>query len=101
MAEQEILPCPFCGGECKTTWRSRSDDLHWAVTCYRCWYTASSRKTEAEAIAAHNTVSRNNAAADDMRDILKACARPSRWRDAMPSALNDRIAVALAKGEKT
>ncbi len=62
MADQKIEPCPFCGEEC---WTERY--VHdWVLECTCCSYISQRQDTEAEAIAAHNTVSRNNAAADEL-----------------------------------
>lgn len=54
-AEEDILPCPFCGEECTATVMKNE----WRVSCIisGC-YRSSFFGTEAEAIAAHNRVAR-------------------------------------------
>ncbi len=63
MAEQEILPCPMpgCGGDCNCI---RADNDNYLVWCRRCNYHSCDKPIESKAITAHNTVSRNNAAAE-------------------------------------
>ena len=62
---QKILPCPFCGKRCGVFYYYELG--HPAkVKCHSCGYSTPQFKTDDEAIAAHNTVSRNNAAAPEL-----------------------------------
>ena len=65
MEKQTIELCPFCGYECEVTAYKFGSRRNY-VSCYNeltCSYSGPERETEAEAISAHNTVARNNAAA--------------------------------------
>jgi hypothetical protein len=55
MTEQAIIPCPFCGSECRCL---RIDRVvyKYVIRCTHCTYSSGRYHTEAEAIAAHNRV---------------------------------------------
>ena len=64
MANEKIEPCPFCGEMCKIP---NIAELYYVVCENRgCRYCSANHVTRAEAIAAHNRVSRANAIADDL-----------------------------------
>lgn len=51
---EELLPCPFCGGECAEV-ELVNEEYQWKrVLCWDCDATSRPRPTEAEAIAAWN-----------------------------------------------
>jgi len=62
MAEK-IEKCPICGGEMRLTYFGVAHTYTY-LSCTRCHYRAGRSKDRAKLIAAHNRVSRNNAAAD-------------------------------------
>ena len=65
MADQKIVPCPDCGFDIDEI--SYTNKIHYWVECDVCGMQGPLKDTEAEAIAAHNKVSRNSAAGPDMR----------------------------------
>ncbi len=70
MSDQKIEPCQ-CGHDCYVSKRGGDKGIFWTIRCGFCSYTSSDYLTEAEAIAAHDKVSRNNAAAPDMLAALQ------------------------------
>jgi len=107
MAEtQEILACPFCDQECVEK-RTTPDDA--MVVCDTCGYTSGAEGTARQAIAAHNKVSHNNAAADDMLDALREVEWMGGAYTECPlcegGSMKDihedwcKIGIAIAKGE--
>ena len=66
MADKKIEPCPFCKGECEAMTERPFDDFYVVCQTEKCEYISGDKPTEAEAIAAHNKVSRANAIADDL-----------------------------------
>lgn len=60
--EDEILPCPFCGGEVVVgyTTNIHKEDFRqvWCKDIERCGYYCEKRKSADEAIAAHNRVAK-------------------------------------------
>lgn len=53
--EEKILPCPYCGKECRTV-KNRCEAF--VVACDMCCYTSQDFEREYEAIAKHNRVAR-------------------------------------------
>ena len=68
MAEQKIEPCPYCGGN--NMWPQRGIEMH-KIVCHTCGYMSGERPTKTAAIAAHNALSRNNAAAKELLEEFK------------------------------
>lgn len=61
--KDEILPCPFCGGECTADGactNEHHDDGTWFVSCNNenCYYSSGLTKGKDAAIAKHNRVAR-------------------------------------------
>jgi hypothetical protein len=54
--EPELLPCPFCGGECYT-WNPAEND--WSAACQDCTYNSGCGDSESEAIRLHNLIADN------------------------------------------
>jgi Zn ribbon nucleic-acid-binding protein len=52
--EEEIAPCPFCGGECDVFYEC--DDVANMVECERCGYRSRFANTSSEAIRLHNQI---------------------------------------------
>lgn len=105
MADQKIEKCPFCEAECsiEETFGRRQ---FLRCTDGFCGYESQLQDTEAEAIAAHNKVSRNNAAAPD---LLTGCKLLIAWGEVVreqcgiipwPDGIeNIRADIAKAEGE--
>lgn len=77
MANEKIEPCPRCGSLCTVGQRGTDNpeyppDLHFRLECQgkKCGYGLEG-DTEAEAIAAHNRVSRANAIADSYAGLFE------------------------------
>ena len=97
MSDRKIEPCPFCGGECEASYKSLR--ITNRIRCFDCGYESPARDSLAEAIAAHNKVARNNAAADDLMEALEpfanfACDPPNECHNCKALA-----AIKKAKGE--
>lgn len=80
--EPRIEPCPFCGEHCFRHWHyegpSEEPSYCFHVYCSRCDYHGPVHLTQAEAIAAHNRVSRLVTAGEErdreierLREVLK------------------------------
>lgn len=52
-AEEELLPCPFCGGYSVRTYKSDNHDV-WYVSCNECGVRTEGDTSEGAAIAAWN-----------------------------------------------
>lgn len=97
MTSPEILPCPFCGGECDTLHLENFTGTRmYSVTCVAhmqdckvrgCQYESARNWTESEAITAHNRVAGSAGLLAEARELL---ARVSCVRGADPD-LDDRI----------
>jgi len=99
---EHIEPCPYCGSIHIDILYAGMDesDAAW-LSCADCGAESKVCGSGAEAIAAHNKVSRNNAAAEDLRAALKLImadyARVARWGFSGNSL--DACLAAIAKGE--
>lgn len=78
--ESDILPCPFCGGDCDAE-QDGWDDDPWQVGCvgkegaHHCGYRSHYGADVPSAIAAHNAIAaavRDHAALTAERDALRA-----------------------------
>ena len=69
--KQEILSCPFCGGEMRAVYFGVA---HTNLSCMKCHYRAGQSKDRTKIIAIHNTVAR----AVSERDELEEWARIGR-----------------------
>ena len=95
MSEPKIEPCPYC--QSKTNTNNYGGESRWVILCsdFGCHYSSGDYETEAEAIAAHNKVSRNNAAAPN---LLEAAEMAVEYADGDLVAFA-KAALAKAKGE--
>ena len=81
MADKKIELCPYCQGECEASWFDFGEyyvgTLAATMECLGCEYRSKEYGTKAEAIAAHNKVSRNNASANRLLqalgDVISEC----------------------------
>jgi len=103
MADNKIEKCPYCKGECRTMVCGYKGEYY--VLCKGCCYESAICSNEAEAIAAHNRVSRNNAIADELGKALESFVTD--YDEGFPAGDNmqanlptARAAIAKWKGEK-